>query len=749
MRADFSMLPEEQELADFNEDEVDVRILVVGDRGCGKTSIIFCLLEDQFVQKVPANIETVLIPADVTGVVTAIVDYSVPRVHDEAALQQMIQTATVIVVVFSIEKEDNLERVRTHWMPLIHESLGEEQRPVLIVANKSDDSKSDHIGKMCSALAKKNVSEVFYYAQRAVIYPMAPLYDVNKRELTTRFKKALLSDVDGDGLLSDQELKLFQQRAFQVPLTDQALAEVKDVILSYETHGVIDSGISLRGFFYLHEAFMQRGRQETAWMCLQRFGYNRSLPAIFRLLVPDRQHPDGLVDRTLFDEDRDGKLLPLELKNLLSVCPAHSWPPDFLHSSMLDENGWLSEKSFICLWQLRVTLDLALAFEQLAYLGFNVEHTNQLEAIVITRDRRIDIAERSTERNVFQCKLIGPKGAGKTVFMRSFLGESLNATIQLRPHETPSYVINQVDVKGLTKYLIMHEVDVYSADDQLTNFETNADVICLLYDGTDPNSFAYCAKLYLRYFYRTKVPLLFVSSKSAYEYEQGFEFQPSDFCLTHQLPKPFRFVEVGNAQAPVFSQLCTMAAFPHLKRVFFLHDSSLLSKLTFGAAVAALGAFLIDNSIVNQRPRLECLADSIVVHVQTAGPFFGRVFVKNHAHEPECTIRGDGQTTLASLHLPFEHCFLRRQRVLAPKAGVIVTTTIVVSFHPFVLTAADGAFRVQCVYLSDRQHLGASLAIASLSTPLFSSPLPRCKYEAGAVPGHVVCRFWKAARTVT
>jgi Ras family protein T1 len=62
---------------------------------------------------------------------------------------------------------------------------------VLVVANKSDNlNKSDYIQKMvplmnqfgevetvveCSALAKKNVSEVFYYAQRAVIYPMVIL----------------------------------------------------------------------------------------------------------------------------------------------------------------------------------------------------------------------------------------------------------------------------------------------------------------------------------------------------------------------------------------------------------------------------------------------------------------------------------------------------------------------------------------------------------------------------------------------
>lgn len=51
--------------------------------------------------------------------------------------------------------------------------------------------------------------------------------------------------------------------------------------------------------------------------------------------------------------------------------------------------------------------------------------------------------------------------------------------------------------RGVETLAQMHEVDVFSPEDQLTHYEKNADVICLLYDGTDPYSFAYCAKLYL------------------------------------------------------------------------------------------------------------------------------------------------------------------------------------------------------------------------------------------------------------
>lgn len=72
------------------------------------------------------------------------------RVHDENALADILSAASVIVIVFGVESEENLQRVGSYWMPLIQSILGpDDQRPVLIVANKSDDaSRSDYVSKM-------------------------------------------------------------------------------------------------------------------------------------------------------------------------------------------------------------------------------------------------------------------------------------------------------------------------------------------------------------------------------------------------------------------------------------------------------------------------------------------------------------------------------------------------------------------------------------------------------------------------
>lgn len=56
----------------------NVRILLIGDRGVGKTSLILSLVSEEYAEDVPCKAEEITIPADVTPeqVPTNIVDYS-------------------------------------------------------------------------------------------------------------------------------------------------------------------------------------------------------------------------------------------------------------------------------------------------------------------------------------------------------------------------------------------------------------------------------------------------------------------------------------------------------------------------------------------------------------------------------------------------------------------------------------------------------------------------------------------------
>ncbi|KAF8370838.1 miro-1 [Pristionchus pacificus] len=571
----------------------EVRIALVGEDGVGKSSLLMSLLEDEFVDRVPPRVDKVLIPADVTpeNVTTSITDYS-SKVQDETSLKYEIKTASVICVVYDVNRDETIEKVTSRWLPLIREVHGDDhEHPVILVGNKSDGS-TNHTDKVlpimerwpevetcveCSARTMKNVSEIFYYAQKAVVCPTRPLYNADEKRLTEKCKKALIRvfkicDRDNDGYLNDLELNEFQKLCFGIPLTSAAIEDVKRVVSDGAPDGIVHDSISLTGFLYLHLLFIERGRHETTWTVLRKFGYNENVKLGEEYLYPritvpigcsTELSPEGIQFVSAlfekYDEDRDACLSPSELANLFSVCPAGCLSKEILAAVETNERGWVTYVGYMAYWHMTTLVNVTQTLEQLAYLGFSVGRgtaatqqriagaspsrrgaTSTKDAIRVTRERKVDLTERGTDRKVFQCLVVGAKDAGKTVFMQSLAGRGMAEVAAMGRRHTP-YVINRITVKEDIKYLLLREVDVLSPSDVLSSAETAADVVCFLYDISNPESFAFCATVFLKYFYRTKTPCLMVATKvEREEVEQRWETQPGEFCCHHELPKPVR-----------------------------------------------------------------------------------------------------------------------------------------------------------------------------------------------------------------
>ena len=71
--------------------------------------------------------------------------------------------------------------------------------------------KQVEMGIECSAKSYMNLIDVIFCAQRAVLYPIAPLFDAVKRQIKPEYERALLRifrvcDRDMDGMLNDHEL---------------------------------------------------------------------------------------------------------------------------------------------------------------------------------------------------------------------------------------------------------------------------------------------------------------------------------------------------------------------------------------------------------------------------------------------------------------------------------------------------------------------------------------------------------------
>ncbi|KAK0048438.1 mitochondrial Rho GTPase 1-A isoform X1 [Biomphalaria pfeifferi] len=579
----------------------DVRILLVGDEKVGKTSLILSLVSEEFAEEVPARAEEITIPADVTPehVPTCIVDYSAQD-QEEIVLQEELRKASVICIVYSVVDEDSIQRLTSYWLPYLRYTLGDDHRtPVILVGNKVDLTDIQTLESIlpimndfgevetcveCSARTLKNISEVFYYAQKAVLHPTAPVYNPDEKELTPQAKKALtrifrICDLDNDNVLSDEEINLFQMKCFNSPLHPQALEDVKSIVRKNVTDGVSD-GITLKGFLFLHTLFIQKGRHETTWSVLRKFGYDDNLqltteylsPKLFvglgsttELTAEGYQFLVRLFDK--YDEDRDGFLSPTELQNLFSTCPIMPWGPDVNNTVCTNADGWISLNGYLAQWTLTTLLDVNRAIEYLAYLGFNYQQESQLTAIHVTRDKKIDLEKRQTGRNVFRCHVMGAKSVGKTAFLQGLLQRNLRYVATLNRQNLSNFTINTVQVYGQDKYLMLHEVDMVMCE-MLTPTELDCDVACLVYDVTNPQSFEFCARMYLKHFIDCKIPTLIVASKAEYpEVRQDYELTPAQFCSRFKLPPPQRFTCIDKVNHDVYIKLATMAAYPNLKRL--------------------------------------------------------------------------------------------------------------------------------------------------------------------------------------
>ncbi|KAK6061331.1 metallo-beta-lactamase domain protein [Cooperia oncophora] len=133
------------------ENTADVRILLVGEPGVGKTSLVMSLLEDEWVENVPARLDRVLIPADVTpeNVTTSIVDCSVGNEGEEYITSEL-KHANVVCIVYTVSDDNTIKRVTDKWLPLLRDVYGPEHEiPVILVGNKSDGS-TNHTDKQRS-----------------------------------------------------------------------------------------------------------------------------------------------------------------------------------------------------------------------------------------------------------------------------------------------------------------------------------------------------------------------------------------------------------------------------------------------------------------------------------------------------------------------------------------------------------------------------------------------------------------------
>ncbi|KAL5786601.1 hypothetical protein ACOSQ2_008993 [Xanthoceras sorbifolium] len=667
-----------------------VRIVVCGDKGTGKSSLIVTAAADTFPANVPPVLPPTRLPEDFypDRVPITIIDTS-SSMEDRGKVGEELRQADAVVLTYACDRPETLDELSTFWLPELRRL--EVKVPVIVVGCKLDLRDENHQVSLeqvmmpimqqfreietcieCSALKQIQIPEVFYYAQKAVLHPTGPLFDQESQALKPRCVRALkrifiLCDLDKDGALSDAELNDFQVyfdvlflfpfsrerlwqgmfekvgsnesqrkffycmlevfegpnsgcnqvKCFNSPLQPSEIVGVKRVVQEKLREGVNERGLTLAGFLFLHALFIEKGRLETTWTVLRKFGYNNDIKLADELIpyASFKRAPDQSVELTneaieflrgifeLFDVDTDNTLRPIEVEDLFSTAPESPWDEaPYKDAPEKTALGGLSLDGFLSQWALMTLLDPARSVENLIYIGYPGDPSS---AIRVTRRRRLDRKKQQSERNVFQCFVFGPKHAGKSALLNSFIGRPFSDDYSSTTEER--YAVNVVDQPGgMRKSLVLREIPEDGVGKLLSNKDSLAacDIAVFVHDSSDATSWKRATELLVEVATHGEdtgfeVPCLIVAAKDDLD-SFPMAIQDStrvsqDMGIEAPIPISSRLGDFNN----IFRRIVSAAEHPHLsipeteagksrKQYHRLINRSLMV-VSVGAAVAIVG----------------------------------------------------------------------------------------------------------------------------------------------------------------
>ncbi|PVV02810.1 hypothetical protein BB560_002724 [Smittium megazygosporum] len=635
----------------------EIRVLLLGEDGTGKSSLVTSFIKEDFLPNVQKIVPEVTIPPEVTpeNVTTHIIDTQSGYEH-RARLEAEIQKANVLCLVYSVINRDSFERITQVWLPFLRNKGV--SVPIILVGNKIDRKNtvpsenivesSEMLSLMgeykeietcieCSAKNLTNVTELFYFAQKAVIHPARLLYDTANSSLKPKCINALsrifwLCDKDGDDVLSHSELNEFQKFCFSSPLNQTELDDILNVVRDSLPSGVVSNGLNLEGFLLLHKLFIQQGRVETTWIVLRKYGYGEDLNLKEEIVYPNIQidqncsvelSAEGFEFITQlfrrFDRDQDASLNKNELKKLFSVVPFEEpWKEyNFPSCTVTNGSGNVTLQGWLAMWSMVTLLNYRLTLEFFAYLGFPGDILNGIvlakRKVVNNRpprkyssttsklhklDSNIHSLRYSSElasntdlvldknahypgrhvnsvpenyrptqaststRSEYSLKprmvnkshfkmfsrnkksrttslvyLVGSKGSGKSSLLNSFTKKPFDPSYS--PTESPMVSVNSVELKAEQQYLVLKEFGLYT-NMALGNTAVmdNCDLLCMVYDSSDPSSFQYLVEL------------------------RSSTIQPDDYCRELKLPIPLHVSVKEGHVAEIFEKMASLISKP-------------------------------------------------------------------------------------------------------------------------------------------------------------------------------------------
>lgn len=276
-----------------------IRIVFAGEARVGKTSMIKNSIEEDNGEERRGEDESLLQPIIVQNENffhnknLILVDTSAKREKAEQTARDF-RMADSIVLVYDLSNPETIPPLHNYWLPLIESA--NPRAPVILIGNKLDliagdedihvrtkikrvvpmlfnDFKQVEFGIEVSVKENISVKEALYSAQSIVVYPVTQLTDKATKVLTPNFKKAILRifrllDSDGDGYLSDKNIRDLQKSVFKIEMTDAQLKNIKDIISDELDVNSFARGINLQGFEVIFKRILSMIKIKNCWVDL-------------------------------------------------------------------------------------------------------------------------------------------------------------------------------------------------------------------------------------------------------------------------------------------------------------------------------------------------------------------------------------------------------------------------------------------------------------------------------------------------
>lgn len=502
----------------------EIKVVILGDVGVGKTSLILTLVTEEFTPNPPKSLNRIGISNEVSSAtefgLTYLVDYS-----DENS-EEILQDADAVCLCHPISDIESLFDSCERWLSYVRLQAFKSP-PVIIVGTKADlidTQKSKQIENSwrekckalmsrysevasameCSALENRGILSIFVDAQKCAIYPLCPVYNARSGKLTKEASNGLrrifhIMDANHDGILDLSEMTELQRQVFNTHLGDQGYVDIRKLVKKSCPNGLVKQGILIEGFYSLQAQLCKNLKQEVVWTMLKAFGYTLDSGEVkMKINLSNlRLHPIAAANvmssisyqflSSLFDAidvEKRGTMTQKQVQQLFHACESVprefdfnilSTPISYSNSNACgDVPGVISFESFLARWELLMCLNPEKCIRLLIILGV-VQSTLGLNAIFDARAvHQIVSTKVSIPGRPIHLAVTGDKYIGKSTIVNHMVRNK-----RFQQNATASKITISTSLK-IT--LILQEVPLTDID------KINCDGILMAYSPYEDNS---------------------------------------------------------------------------------------------------------------------------------------------------------------------------------------------------------------------------------------------------------------------